>query len=133
MHTAPAPAVNVRRPSRDGAPTCDPWRQAIPAAAVITCLLPGTTVPAGSLLKPENRDQLRSIRLYHVVSGKVMAADVVKMKKAKTVEGQWVPIMVHDGTVMVGKATVTKTDIVCSNAVIHVMDTVLLPPTTATK
>jgi uncharacterized surface protein with fasciclin (FAS1) repeats len=86
-------------------------------------------LPAGtleSLLKPENKAKLQSILTYHVVSGKVMAADVVKLTSAKTVEGGSVAIKAGNG-VMVNDATVTKTDIAASNGVIHVIDTVLLP------
>lgn len=87
-------------------------------------------LPAGtldSLLKPENKEKLKNILLYHVVSGQVMAADVVKLKSAKTVEGQSLTIKVKNGAVMVNNAHVTKTDIAASNGVIHVIDTVLLP------
>lgn len=80
-----------------------------------------------TLLKPENKGQLVSILTYHVVSGKVMAADVVKLSEAQTVNGQSVTITVADGTVMVNNATVTQTDVEASNGVIHVIDTVLLP------
>ncbi len=88
--------------------------------------LPKGTVE--SLLKPENKNKLISILTYHVVPGKVMASDVVKLKKAKTAEGSYVKIKVMDGKVMVGNANVVKTDIGTSNGVIHVIDTVLLPP-----
>ena len=87
-------------------------------------------LPAGtleSLLKPENKAKLQSILTYHVVSGKVMAADVVKLTSAKTVEGGNVAIKTTTKGVMVNNATVTKTDIAASNGVIHVIDTVLLP------
>lgn len=87
-------------------------------------------LPAGtldSLLKPENKEKLKGILLYHVVSGNVMAADVVKLKSAKTVGGQSVTIKAAKGSVMVNNAKVTKTDIATSNGVIHVIDTVLLP------
>jgi uncharacterized surface protein with fasciclin (FAS1) repeats len=87
-------------------------------------------LPAGtleSLLKPENKAKLQSILTYHVVSGKVMAADVVKLTSAKTVEGGSVTIKTGNHGVMVNDATVTKTDIAASNGVIHVIDTVLLP------
>ncbi len=79
------------------------------------------------LLKPENKAKLAAILTYHVVSGKVMAADVVKMKSAKTVNGQKVKIVVKGSKVMVDGANVVKTDIVTSNGVIHVIDTVILP------
>lgn len=78
-----------------------------------------------SLLK--DTEKLKAILLYHVVAGKVMAADVVKLSSAKTVEGQEVKIMVNGGSVMINDANVTKTDIETSNGVIHVIDTVLLP------
>ena len=85
--------------------------------------LPAGTVE-GLLKDPE---KLKSILLYHVVSGKVMAADVVKMKTAKTVEGASIKIHVAGGQVTVDNAKVVKTDIVCDNGVIHVIDTVLMP------
>lgn len=87
-------------------------------------------LPAGtveSLLKPENRDQLVAILTYHVVPGTVMAADVVKLSEAKTVNGADLTIKVVDGSVRIDQATVLKTDIVASNGVIHVIDTVMLP------
>jgi transforming growth factor-beta-induced protein len=87
--------------------------------------LPGGTVE--NLLKPENKAQLVSILTYHVVSGKVMAADVVKLKSASTVQGQSVKVAVKGSSVMVGNANVVKTDIETSNGVIHVIDAVLLP------
>ena len=85
--------------------------------------LPAGTVDA--LLKDPAK--LKKILLYHVVSGKVMAADVVKMKSAKTVEGQSAKIMAKGGKVMIDNATVVKTDIVTDNGVIHVIDTVIMP------
>ncbi len=87
-------------------------------------------LPAGTvddLLKPENHDKLVAILTYHVVPGKVMAKDVVKLHEAKTVNGKSVKITVDGGKVMVDNANVVKTDIVCSNGVIHVIDSVLLP------
>ena len=80
-----------------------------------------------TLLKPENKKKLAGILTYHVVAGKVTAADVVKLKNAKTVQGQRVRIRVKDGKVMLNKANVIKTDIVCKNGVIHVIDAVILP------
>jgi uncharacterized surface protein with fasciclin (FAS1) repeats len=88
-------------------------------------------LPAGtveSLLKPENKDQLVAILTYHVVPGKVQAADVVKLDEAKTVNGEMVDITVEGDTAMVNDAKVTKTDIAASNGVIHVIDTVIMPP-----
>src|SRR5438270_1399210 len=87
-------------------------------------------LPAGTLetlLKPENKAQLRSILLYHAVSGKVMSDAVVKLSSAKTVEGHSIAIKTVNGDVMVNNSHVTKADIVASNGVIHVIDTVLLP------
>ena len=87
-------------------------------------------LPAGTLenlLKPENKDQLTSILTYHVVAGKVMAADVVKLSQAKTVNGKMLMVKVHGGNVMINDAKVTSTDIAASNGVIHVIDSVVLP------
>ena len=80
-----------------------------------------------SLVKPENKKKLAAILTYHVVSGKVMAKDVVKLSEAKTVQGSSVKIAVKDGKVMVDGATVAKADIECTNGVIHVIDTVIIP------
>jgi uncharacterized surface protein with fasciclin (FAS1) repeats len=88
-------------------------------------------LPAGTvenLLKPENKDQLVSILTYHVVPGKVMAAEVVKLDEAKTVNGKMLDIETKDDVVMVNKAKVTAADVAASNGVIHVVDTVILPP-----
>lgn len=87
--------------------------------------LPDGTVE--TLLLPENKDQLIAILTYHVVPGKVTAADVVKLKEAKSVNGKGIPIMVEGETVKVDNATVVKPDIMASNGVIHVIDTVILP------
>lgn len=87
-------------------------------------------LPAGtveSLLKPENKEKLKAILLYHVVSGDVTAAQVVKLASAKTVNGQDLKLTVNDGSVMVNEAKVVKADVLASNGVIHVIDTVLLP------
>ena len=86
--------------------------------------LPKGTVE--DLLKPENKEKLVSILTYHVVAGKVMAADV-KTMKAKTVNGQSLDVKVADGAVTVDKAKVVKTDVPASNGVIHVIDTVVMP------
>jgi hypothetical protein len=87
--------------------------------------LPEGTV--ANLLKPENKKKLTAVLTYHVVAGKVMAADVVKLSKAKTVQGSEVKIKVKDGKVMVDNAQVVKTDIASKNGVIHVIDSVILP------
>ena len=87
--------------------------------------LPKGTVE--NLLKPENKDKLVAVLTYHVVAGKVMAADVVKLKKAKTVQGSEVSIKVNKKGVMVDAANVVKTNIDCTNGVVHVIDAVILP------
>ena len=88
-------------------------------------------LPAGTvetLLKPENKEKLRRILTYHVVPGKVMAADVVKLQTAKAVSGDTITVAgarrQRDAWTT---AHVTKTDIAASNGVIHVIDTVMLP------
>lgn len=89
--------------------------------------LPEGTVE--ELLKPENRDKLVAILTYHVVSGAVMAKDVVGLSEAKTAQGQPIAIEVRDENVFLnGSTRILKTDIACSNGVIHVIDSVLLPP-----
>jgi uncharacterized surface protein with fasciclin (FAS1) repeats len=88
-------------------------------------------LPVGTvenLLKPENKDQLTAILTYHVVPGKVTAADVVKLKETKTVNGKMLNITVRGDAVMLNDAKVTATDIAASNGVIHVIDRVILPP-----
>ncbi|MCL6546661.1 MAG: fasciclin domain-containing protein [Bryobacteraceae bacterium] len=86
--------------------------------------LPQGTVQ--ELLKPENKAKLQAILTYHVVPGKVMAKDVVKLTAAKTVQGGTIKIINSNG-VYVDNAKVIQTDIVTSNGVIHVIDAVLLP------
>lgn len=86
--------------------------------------LPKGTVE--DLLKPENKAKLVAILTYHVVAGKVMAAEV-KTMKVKTVNGQSLDVKVADGVVTVDNAKVVKTDVAASNGVIHVIDTVVLP------
>ena len=86
-------------------------------------------LPAGTvetLLKPENKEKLVAILTYHVLAGKVMAADV-KTMGAKTVNGKEASIKVDGDKVTIGAANVVKTDIAASNGVIHVIDTVLIP------
>ena len=80
-----------------------------------------------SLLKPENRDQLRAILTYHVVPGKLMAAEVVKRERAETVQGAEVRFSTKYGKAMIDDAQIVQTDIVASNGVIHVIDSVILP------
>jgi transforming growth factor-beta-induced protein len=98
-------------------------------------------LPAGTvetLLRPENKQMLVDVLTYHVVAGNVPAAKVVKLNGAKSLNGQQVDIKVKDGKVSVDGANVVKTDIACTNGVIHVIDRVILPasdniPTTAVK
>ena len=78
------------------------------------------------LLKPENKAKLQAVLTYHVVPGKVMAADVLKLTSAKSVQGQELKIDTSAG-VKVDGANVAQTDIACSNGVIHVIDAVVLP------
>ena len=99
-----------------------PFTVFAPTDAAFAKLPPGTV---DGLLKDPAK--LKKILLYHVVSGKVMAADVVKMKMAKTVEGSSAKIMVKGDSVMLNNAKVVKTDIACDNGVIHVIDTVIMP------
>jgi uncharacterized surface protein with fasciclin (FAS1) repeats len=85
-------------------------------------------LPEGALQNLlNNPEELKKVLLLHVVPGKVMAADVMKMDSATTVEGSDLSIEVRSNKVMVNDATVTKADIVASNGVIHVIDTVILP------
>jgi uncharacterized surface protein with fasciclin (FAS1) repeats len=93
--------------------------------------LPKGTVE--SLLKPENKERLVAVLTYHVFAGKVDAAKVVTLDSAATVNGQKVSIKVEGGKVKVDQATVVKADIACSNGIIHVIDTVLLPTAPAAK
>ncbi len=91
-------------------------------------------LPAGvldDLLKPENKAKLQDILTYHVLAGRVMAADVVTLTTAKTLEGKNITIKAVGSDVTINNAKVTKTDISASNGVIHVIDTVLMPPTTS--
>src|SRR5688500_2588777 len=80
-----------------------------------------------SLLKPENKEQLRGVLTYHVVPGRATAADLKDGQAVKTVNGKSVSVQIQGGKVMVGDATVTQSDIPASNGVIHVIDTVLMP------
>ncbi|MEJ2321945.1 MAG: fasciclin domain-containing protein, partial [Gammaproteobacteria bacterium] len=73
-----------------------------------------------------DKEALTAVLTYHVVPGKVMAADVVQLESAETVQGQSIAIDTSDG-VKVDNASVVKSDIVTSNGVIHVIDTVILP------
>jgi uncharacterized surface protein with fasciclin (FAS1) repeats len=86
-------------------------------------------LPAGTvegLLKPENKEKLKALLTYHVLPGKIMAADA-KTMSTKTVNGKEVAVKVADGKVTVGGANVVKADVTASNGVIHVIDSVLMP------
>jgi uncharacterized surface protein with fasciclin (FAS1) repeats len=74
-----------------------------------------------------DKEKLRAVLLYHVVPGRVMAADVVGLSSATTAQGSDLHIKLADGSVMIDNATVTATDIETSNGVIHVIDTVIVP------
>lgn len=92
--------------------------------------LPEGTV--ATLVKPENKKTLTGILTYHVVAGKVMAADAIKVAKgagkAKTVQGSEIKITLKNGSVYVNGAKVVTADVKCSNGVIHIIDTVIMPP-----
>ena len=88
-------------------------------------------VPAATLeALGKDKAKLKAVLLYHVVPGKVMAADAIKLngKSAKTAEGSEAKIMVMGAKVMINQANIVKTDIIAKNGVIHVIDAVILPP-----
>lgn len=101
-----------------------PFTVFAPTDAAFAKLPPGTV---DALLKPENLEKLQAILTYHVVPGRVMAEDVVKLTTAKTANGASLTIKVGDGGVRVDRARVVKADIEASNGVIHVIDAVLMP------
>ena len=109
----------------DALSAAGPYTVFAPTNAAFAALPAGTL---DSLLKPENKAKLQAILKYHVVSGDVKAADVVKLSSASTLEGSAVAIAVAGGKVEVNQANVTATDIAASNGTIHVIDAVLLPP-----
>lgn len=80
-----------------------------------------------SLLRPENTEQLKAVLTIHVAPGKLMSADVLKQKELRTVQGQSAEIRLENGQPMIDAARIVKTDVVCSNGVIHVIDAVILP------
>lgn len=95
-------------------------------------------LPTGTveeLLKPENKAQLQAVLKYHVVAGRVAGSDALAAGKAKTLEGRRVTIALNEGRLQINDATVLKNDVPASNGVIHIIDTVLLPPSghTGTK
>lgn len=91
--------------------------------------LPKASVEA--LLK--DKEALKQVLLYHVVSGQVTSDKVVNLKSAKTLQGSNIRISTSKGKVKINNATVTKADILCTNGVIHVIDTVILPSKAKTK
>ena len=101
-----------------------PFTVFAPTDAAFAALQAGTV---DDLLKPENKDKLIAILTYHVVSGKVMAADLTEGMKAATVNGAEATITL-DGGAKVNGAVISTADIAASNGVIHVIDTVLMPP-----
>ena len=101
-----------------------PFTVFAPTDEAFAKLPPGTVE---DLLKPENKAKLAAILTYHVVAGKVMAKEAMKLHEAKTVNGEELMIKTSMGSVMIDNAKVVKADIVCSNGVIHVIDTVLMP------
>jgi uncharacterized surface protein with fasciclin (FAS1) repeats len=101
-----------------------PFTVFAPTDEAFAALPPGTLE---NLLKPENKAKLQRILTYHVVSGKVTASDVVKLKSANAVSGDAIRIATENGGVTVDGANVIKTDIAASNGIIHVIDAVILP------
>lgn len=89
-------------------------------------MLPAGTVE--NLLKPENKAQLVAVLTYHVVPGKIMSKDLKNGQTAATVQGKNITVTLKDGKAMINNATVTAADIEASNGVVHVIDTVILPP-----
>ena len=101
-----------------------PFTVFAPTNEAFAKLPPGTV---DDLLKPENKDKLRSILLYHVHAGDAIMAKDVKTMNLSTLNGKDLTVTVNGDTVMINNAKVVKTDIVCSNGVIHWIDTVLMP------
>jgi len=156
MASAPAPMASAAAPMQDAPASTSNIVQTAVAAGSFTTLVaavkaaglaetlsgPGPftvfaptddafkKLPAGtveSLLKPENKAKLVKILTYHVVPGMLMAKDVVGAKSLKTVEGQDLTVKVMGSMVHINGAMISKTDIVASNGVIHVIDSVILP------
>jgi uncharacterized surface protein with fasciclin (FAS1) repeats len=101
-----------------------PFTVFAPTDEAFAKLPPGTVE---NLLKPENKSQLQAVLTYHVVPGKVMAADAAGLTSAKTVNGKSFTITKSGDGLMVDSANVVKADIETSNGVIHVIDQVILP------
>ena len=101
-----------------------PYTLLAPTDEAFAALPEGTVA---ELLKPENKQQLTDVLLYHVVDGEVPAEDVMGMQEFTTLQGGTVRVSTQGETVMLNDATVTTADVMASNGVIHVIDTVLLP------
>lgn len=101
-----------------------PFTVFAPTDEAFAKLPPGTVE---SLLKPENLDKLKAILTYHVVSGNVKSKAAMKLTAANTVNGKALTLKVDAGSLMIDNAKVIKADILCSNGVIHVIDSVVLP------
>ena len=102
-----------------------PFTVFAPTDEAFAKLPPGTL---DSLLKPEAKAKLQSILTYHVVPGNVASTDAVKLSSAKTVNGKELKLVASGSSLKVDSATVVKADVRASNGVIHVIDTVVLPP-----
>ncbi|GAB3037404.1 MULTISPECIES: fasciclin domain-containing protein [Oleiagrimonas] len=102
-----------------------PYTVFAPTDAAFERLPPGAV---DDLLKPENRDKLRALLLHHVVAGKVMSTQAMNMDTASTLNGTSLPLSARAGKLYVADAEVTGADVVAGNGVIHVVDTVLMPP-----
>ncbi|MCR9184502.1 MAG: fasciclin domain-containing protein [Halieaceae bacterium] len=101
-----------------------PFTVFAPTNAAFAALPEGTL---DDLLKPENKETLSAVLTYHVVAGKVMAADVVTLTEATSLQGDTIMVTASDAGVKVDAANVTATDIEAANGVIHVIDAVILP------
>ena len=132
-HRAPEPVHRTILVPLDGSAVA---ARAIPVAARLSATLDAplrvvgwsSTGTLDDLLKPENKEKLKGILLYHVVSGKVMSTDLKGTVKPATLQGATLTIIAGASGVTVNGANVTKADIGASNGVIHVIDTVVLPP-----
>jgi len=102
-----------------------PFTVFAPTNAAFAALPEGTLE---SLLKPENKDKLTAILTYHVVGAKVMSGDLSDGQTAKTVNGKEITVKLADGKAMINGATVVAADVKASNGVVHVIDTVIIPP-----
>lgn len=102
-----------------------PFTVFAPTNAAFEALPEGTVE---SLLQPENRDQLVKILTYHVVAGEVMSTDLSDGMMAETVEGSQITISISDGGVSINDANVVAADVEASNGVVHVIDSVIMPP-----